>query len=822
MATLTGTRLLAAAERRRAGLPLTDDARRTELGQVLTPPAVAEFMASLFDLTEPGSAARLLDPGAGVGSLAAAFVDRWTASGDGRLHLTAVELDHAIQPHLSATLTEFEERGINTELVSSDFLAWALERVSGFEALAAEPYDFCIMNPPYRKVQTRSSERQLLAHVGVDVTNLYTAFVALAMRLLRPGGQLVAITPRSFANGPYFRAFRRDFLSHMAFRQIHLYDSRDTAFADSEVLQENVIVHAVRGAHHGIVRLTSSHSAEDPVLLVREVGHDDIVKPDDPDLFLHLTTDELAAKIAARMGALPASPKDVGVSVSTGRVVDFRTRPNLRDAPSAGDAPLIYPNHFQNGGLRWPLTKGKKPNALAVNDETKPLLLPNGTYVLVKRFTSKEERRRVVAVVTDSTQLPGEVVAFENHLNVFHQDNGPLEPDLALGLAAFLNSTAVDVFFRQWSGHTQVNATDLRSLRYPTRDELVRLGAAVGRTDLPQDKIDELVAAYVPHLDASGGADPLMAHQRIIEAQDVLRQLGMPAAQTNERSALTLLALLDLTPGKQWADIEAPLRGITPIMDFMAAHYGKNYAPNTRETVRRQTMHQFVAAGIAVQNPDDPTRATNSAKNVYQVPAELIDVLRHYGSEPWHGALGDWRAKVPALKDRWAREREMAMVAVTLPGGREVLLSPGGQNPLIKAIVDDFCPRYVPGGHVLYIGDTGDKFAVWEQESLADLGVVVNEHGKMPDVVVYDKEHDWLVLIEAATSHGPVDAKRHEELAGLFAGSRAGLVYVTAFMDRRTLGEYLSAISWETEVWVAEAPTHMIHFDGERYLGPYT
>jgi adenine-specific DNA-methyltransferase len=757
-----------------------------------------------------------------VGSLTAAFVDAWGASGTSALHVTAVELDDAIRPHLAATLEEFGAHGLSSDLVPSDFLEWAAERVNGFSSLDTELYDYCVMNPPYRKVQTGSPERRLLAHVGVDVTNLYAAFVALAVRLLRPGGQLVAITPRSFANGPYFRSFRRDFLAHVSLRKVHLYDARDLAFADSEVLQENVIVHAVRDAPRSTVRLTSSHSAEDTMTLVREVDHDEIVKPSDPDFFFHLTTDELAATIAAAMSSLPAGLKDVGLAVSTGRVVDFRTRHNLRDTPSPGDAPLIYPNHFDSGGLRWPLATSRKPNALAVNDQTKPLLLPNGTYVLVKRFTSKEERRRVTAVVTDPAALPGGVVAFENHLNVFHEDNGPLPTDLALGLAAFLNSTAVDVFFRQWSGHTQVNATDLRALRYPRREQLVALGEAIGRANLSQEKIDTFVAEYVPGLNAGGGSDPVIAQQRIIEAQDVLRQLGMPTAQTNERSALTLLALLNLTPDKQWADIEAPLRGITPIMDFMAAHYGKTYAPNTRETVRRQTMHQFVAAGMAVQNPDDPTRATNSAKNVYQVPAELIDVLRLYASDTWAQALTEWREKVPALKDRWARQREMAMVSVTLPNGHEVLLSPGGQNPLIKAIVDDFCPRYVPGGHVLYIGDTGDKFAVWEAGALSDLGVNVNEHGKMPDVVVYDIAHHWLVLIEAVTSHGPVDPKRHEELARLFAGSRAGLVYVTAFMDRKTLGEYLGAISWETEVWVAEAPTHMIHFDGERYLGPYT
>ncbi len=312
-----------------------------------------------------------------------------------------------------------------------------------------------------------------------------------------------------------------------------------------------------------------------------------------------------------------------------------------------------------------------------------------------------------------------------------------------------------------------------------------------------------------------------MAHQRVNEAMDILRQIGMPKQQTNERSALTLLALLALTPDRAWADIEAPFMGITPMMEFMALHYEKNYAPNSRETVRRQTIHQFMQAGIAVQNPDDPQRPTNSGNTVYQVPARFIEILRQYGTDSWNIVLQEWLDDKPTLVDRYERARQMNMIPVTLPNGSSVELSPGGQNPLIKAIVEDFCPRYTPAGQVLYIGDTGDKFAVWETNTLAGLGVTVDEHGKMPDVVVLDTNHNWLVLVEAVTSHGPIDPKRREELAAVFGSATAGIVYVTAFFDRETFKNYLGTISWATEVWVAETPTHLIHFDGDRFLGPY-
>ena len=307
----------------------------------------------------------------------------------------------------------------------------------------------------------------------------------------------------------------------------------------------------------------------------------------------------------------------------------------------------------------------------------------------------------------------------------------------------------------------------------------------------------------------------------IEDAIEALRQLGLPRAQLNERSGLTLLALLDLTPSKAWSEATAPLRGITPMMDFMAAQFGKRYAPNTRETVRRQSVHQFQAAGLILRNPDDPGRAVNSAKTTYQVTGIALELLRAFGTPEWPAELARYRLRVESLTERWEKERRLRRIPVVLPGGAEITLSPGGQNVLIAALVHEFCPMFTPGGRVLYIGDADEKFAVFDEDSLAALGVAIGEHGKMPDLVVHHVERDWLVLVEAVTSHGPVDAKRHEELQSLFDAAKAGLVFVTAFLDRRSLAKYVGDISWETEVWVAESPTHLIHFNGERFLGPY-
>lgn len=308
---------------------------------------------------------------------------------------------------------------------------------------------------------------------------------------------------------------------------------------------------------------------------------------------------------------------------------------------------------------------------------------------------------------------------------------------------------------------------------------------------------------------------------KIADALQVLGELGMPRAQQNDRSALCLLALLDPTQGKSWAAARNPLVGITPMMQFARDHYGKQYAPNTRETFRRQTMHQLVAAGIALYNPDNPTRPVNSPKAVYQIEPDTLKLLRAFATAAWIKNLAAYQKNRKTLTARYARAREMQKLPVKLATGATMRLSPGDHSQLIKAIIEEFAPRFVPGGVLIYAGDTGEKWGYFDKELLAKLGVEVDGHGKMPDVVLYCPKRGWLLLIESVTSHGPVDGKRHDELARLFEGSKAGLVFVTAFPSRAVMTRYLGEIAWETEVWVADAPSHLIHFNGARFLGPY-
>ncbi|MFV3406464.1 BsuBI/PstI family type II restriction endonuclease [Pseudomonas sp. NY15463] len=308
--------------------------------------------------------------------------------------------------------------------------------------------------------------------------------------------------------------------------------------------------------------------------------------------------------------------------------------------------------------------------------------------------------------------------------------------------------------------------------------------------------------------------------QYVDDAKQILLSLGLPKAQRNERSALCLLALLDMTPGKSWQDAGSPLLGITPIMGWMREHYDKVYAPNSRETVRRKTIHQFCDAALAVCNPGE-TKAINSPKSVYQIEPSALDLLRTFETDEWHDALAKYMAGRETLIARYAKEREQSMIPVEIAPGKEIKLTPGEHSELIRDIIESFAPRFAPNSVLVYAGDTGDKMGYFDAALLASLGVEVDSHGKMPDVVLHFTQKNWLLLVESVTSHGPVDGKRHAELAKLFKGSTAGLVYVTAFPNRAIMSRYLGEIAWETEVWVADAPSHLIHFNGVRFLGPY-
>lgn len=474
---------------------------RSKIGQFFTPANIARYMASLFE--QVGAEVRLLDPGAGTGVLFAACVEAFVYRKQHPLSIKVVayESDKRVLPYLKETMDRCElicrkaDISFHGEIRAEDFIAAAIAQIDdGLFTMQSERFTHAILNPPYKKINGESVMRRLLHAAGIEVSNLYAAFVWLTARMLENKGEMVAITPRSFCNGPYFRRFRVSLLDMMSMRHIHLFESRKKAFGDDDVLQENVIYHAVKEMEKPeFVLLSSSDSADFDNAKYQSVLYNQIILPGDRDAFIHLVLRDEDKRIVKRMGGFATSLDTLGLDVSTGTVVDFRVREYLHQLPKKGTVPLIYPCHFGEGFIKWPRDTQKKPNAIEVSPHTKDLLVDAGYYVLTKRFSAKEERRRVVAVIYDPHMIEASRVGFENHVNYFHAKGSGLTANMAKGLALYLNSSLFDQYFRLFSGHTQVNATDLRKMSYPTRDQLLRLGAHVKHRMPDQAAVDAIL-----------------------------------------------------------------------------------------------------------------------------------------------------------------------------------------------------------------------------------------------------------------------------------------------------------------------------------------
>ena len=690
-------RLLAEAAviRRAARSSLVTD-RQVALGQYFTPMWVARLMAAMCETN--GRSMRVLDPGAGAGTLFAAFAARILARGDAvrSFSITAFELDPALRPFLERSAravrrtSEACRMPCDIELRQEDFVEWGTRAELGDLFSEARRFDAAILNPPYKKLNSGSDLRRRLDRLGIAAPNLYAAFLGLAVGAVRPGGVVVAIVPRSFCNGTYFKRFRRYLLESATIDRVHLFANRDRAFGQDSVLQENVVLSLrKRPARVSRVSLSFSAGSETDPIWSRRADPCEIVRPGDPDLFIHLPPDAWNSRLSRAMESLPCALDDLGLSVSTGPVVSFRLRKWFaQPGDSQPVVPFLHPTNFRDLVVRWPIV-GRKPQALSDVNETERALVPSGWYVVTRRFSSKEEARRVVASVIDPSFAGAGRYAIENHLNYFHRAGGPLDRDRALGLATYLNSLCVDRYFRQFSGHTQVNATDLRRLRYPSEASLSQLGSSIDKP-LSGESADAALRRYCPEL--KDMLEPNHAQDRIDEALSVLRALGLPKEQQNERSALTLLAVLDLSPTDPWEAASAPLIGVTPIMEWVETNYERTYAPNTRETFRRFTLHQFVDAGLVVPNPDQPDRPVNSPRYCYQIEPEAHALLKTFGTGQWDAMLARYLERRPELRVKYAQFREMRKIPLVLRDGVEIGLTPGGPMGGEQATFGDHAP----------------------------------------------------------------------------------------------------------------------------------
>lgn len=484
--------LLDQAETNRVdALARLDSKRQDKLGQFFTPRRAATLIASMPRLPEKGRI-KVLDPGAGSGMLSAAVISRLLAERpDLSVHVVAVECDGVLIPQLTNTLEACklaDENRVTFDVIPTDFITASTginrdRRFSGF--------DLVLQNPPYAKLAASSPARAAVREVGSDAPNLYAAFLALSASVLVPGGQLVAITPRSFCNGPYFGTFRSSLLDQIALDRVHVFESRSTVFADTGVLQENMIISGTKDGARDSVMLSASNDHEDDASH-RHVPYGDVIHPDDPNKFVRIATNDEDTAIAERMMGLPNTLASLGVTASTGRVVDFRSRECLHTESVEGGVPLIYPGNVRNGKVLWPQEIRKAQWFAPGTAKDEKMLVPEGWYCIVKRFSAKEERRRIVAGVWSPEEISGPV-AFENHVNVFHLKGEGLDRALAYGLSLWFNSSLVDKFFRTFSGHTQVNATDLRALRFPDAEALRELGHQAAETLPDQEQIDALV-----------------------------------------------------------------------------------------------------------------------------------------------------------------------------------------------------------------------------------------------------------------------------------------------------------------------------------------
>lgn len=461
------------ALRRSVNETLDPDAK-SALGQFMTPSSIASFMAGMFDAKPTRGV--LLDCGAGVGSLTVPAAQRVKPS-----RIEAWEVDATMATNLDATLGS---TGIPYVIHRNDFIK---DAVSNLFSDGGTRFTHVVLNPPYKKISSDSTHRFLLKKVGIEAVNLYAAFLGLAVQLAVPNGQIVAIIPRSFCNGAYYKPFRKLLLRTCSIDRIHVFDSRSKAFKDDSVLQENVIFKFTKGKPQGPVVVSSSHDQSFEDVLSSSHDFSDIMKATDTESYFHIPTagSSLAPSIQSK-----CSLDDLGTDVSTGPVVDFRMKAFLAQDWVPGLVPLVYPHHFSKGQLVFPRTH-RKPNAMVDDQQVRKWLMPNGWYVLVKRFSSKEEKRRVVAYLFTPDSIGAPDIGFENHFNVLHAEKRGLDAGLAKGLYCYLNTTQFDKLFREFSGHTQVNATDLRNMLYPSRQILDELGTQY-RGGMSQQDIDAL------------------------------------------------------------------------------------------------------------------------------------------------------------------------------------------------------------------------------------------------------------------------------------------------------------------------------------------
>jgi adenine-specific DNA-methyltransferase len=464
---------------------------RKEKGQVFTPPEIARFMAGL--LAAIPSEYVLLDPGAGIGILTAAFCERIRElRKPRRIFAHAFENDAEVIPLLRRNLENcrrvLSESGhaFDYTIHAEDFVLAASPGLSGQRRFEDESFSAqcngVIMNPPYFKLRKDSVHAKRMERVVHGQPNIYAFFMALAAMLLKQDGEIVAITPRSFCNGLYFRDFRRWYFDRVGLDHIHIFESRTDAFKHSDVLQESVITKVHRmGRLAPSIAITTSVGAELADRSQRiDVPASEVFDNSSGDCIVRIPGDDEDRETMRSVESLPCRFSETGLCISTGPVVLFRaTEFLLTDSTDRAAVPLLHPHNVKPFTTHWPLPKNGKPKAFRRCEGSARLLVPVKNYVLVKRFSAKEEKRRLTAACLLRKAFAYSHVGIENHVNYIYHPNRDLSEDEVYGIAAVFNSALIDRYFRTISGNTQVNATEIRSMPFPDLSQLAKIGKRV-------------------------------------------------------------------------------------------------------------------------------------------------------------------------------------------------------------------------------------------------------------------------------------------------------------------------------------------------------
>ncbi|MDR2921743.1 MAG: Eco57I restriction-modification methylase domain-containing protein [Treponema sp.] len=434
---------------------------KEKFAQYLTPVEIASFMAKItMRYFRPADVINILDPGAGTGILSCSLITEIAEKSNAAVNLDAYEIDGSILSELEQSYKTIQSiKKFNYQIFDNDFIADVGSEIARGDK---KKYDVIIMNPPYRKINTNTVYKNVLHDISIDTVNTYSAFIAIGIKMLADNGILTAIVPRSFCNGLYFLPFRRLLYDNTAIKHLHIFESRRDNFKEENVLQENIIIVLKKTADKsGNVTVSYSKEKHFAGFLEKDVTLDDVINTGDAQCYISIPN------YSGKTVDVPLTHthKELGFEISTGPVVDFRVKEKLRY--DTGGVPLLYAVHIRNCKITWPVVS-RKPNAIFLDEQEKEkICFKKGYYILLKRFTTKEEKHRIQAALLTPDDLSAEYFTVENHLNIIHNNKHGLDKDLAVNLVVYLNSDYCDAFFRTFSGHTQVNATDLRNMKYP-------------------------------------------------------------------------------------------------------------------------------------------------------------------------------------------------------------------------------------------------------------------------------------------------------------------------------------------------------------------